>query len=519
MHKHTQLNNFTAECSYCYKNIKTETISLCSCGYSFCNDHITLHTNKTGCKIILNICNKTVNIFDLEATSAYFSFLLLCEEGCTDRNLLNELFLEFVDAKLNSPDDSVYCKHLKIKQKEFYKPTKCNSCTCDENLYACLDCDYIGCGRIQYGSKGQGHMLEHYKETKHAQVVKINDTKYVYCYECNTPINNQITIEIKETDAFMGLLKLTAEEKKAINKCSNGEDELDRFISQTPFEKYHEKIDESEIVTETDLIGIKNENNTCFIASALQLLSNAIEKDLTVHFELCESNPTECFLCQFIKIITALKNNKTPKIIRINLFIELFYKDYGYIFTKGAQADACEFIQIILEKISFYEECCLVENITETFKYEIAAKLKCDKCLMESNYKDTGTIYMAKFNNDINKAITLNLDVECSKCSEIMKVTDKNTAMPDNLIIAIKRAKIVDNSPIKILEDVNVSDYITILDNKYKLICVIIHKGISLNTGHYIFYKDEYIINDTVVRRKKESDLGQSYILYYRRNK
>jgi ubiquitin carboxyl-terminal hydrolase 5/13 len=52
----------------------------------------------------------------------------------------------------------------------------CTSCTLKENLWLCLTCGSLGCGRAQYGAgniSGNGHGLKHYEDTKHPVSVKL----------------------------------------------------------------------------------------------------------------------------------------------------------------------------------------------------------------------------------------------------------------------------------------------------------------------------------------------------------
>ena len=52
----------------------------------------------------------------------------------------------------------------------------CHICDCSEDLWICLICGNVGCGRY----KG-GHAKEHYKETAHNYALEI-ETQYVWDY-------------------------------------------------------------------------------------------------------------------------------------------------------------------------------------------------------------------------------------------------------------------------------------------------------------------------------------------------
>lgn len=50
----------------------------------------------------------------------------------------------------------------------------CNSCELDQNLWLCMTCGSLGCGRQLYGGLGgNGHGLAHFKDTGHPVSVKL----------------------------------------------------------------------------------------------------------------------------------------------------------------------------------------------------------------------------------------------------------------------------------------------------------------------------------------------------------
>lgn len=50
----------------------------------------------------------------------------------------------------------------------------CNACDLKENLWLCLTCGSLGCGRQQFGGVGgNGHGLAHYEASGHTVSVKL----------------------------------------------------------------------------------------------------------------------------------------------------------------------------------------------------------------------------------------------------------------------------------------------------------------------------------------------------------
>jgi ubiquitin carboxyl-terminal hydrolase 5/13 len=71
------------------------------------------------------------------------------------------------------------CKHTNslVQQKEVKILSKdeatCNNCNLNSNLWLCLTCGNLGCGRKQVGGQeGNGHGLEHFEKTGHPLSLK-----------------------------------------------------------------------------------------------------------------------------------------------------------------------------------------------------------------------------------------------------------------------------------------------------------------------------------------------------------
>jgi len=60
----------------------------------------------------------------------------------------------------------------------------CVECATTDNIWACLTCGYISCGRDL-----KAHAQKHYQQTKHPIVLEIN-AKHAYCYKCNNWVTN-----------------------------------------------------------------------------------------------------------------------------------------------------------------------------------------------------------------------------------------------------------------------------------------------------------------------------------------
>jgi ubiquitin carboxyl-terminal hydrolase 5/13 len=72
------------------------------------------------------------------------------------------------------------CEHTLMLEQAVTGPilesglAHCQKCDLKENLWLCLTCGSLGCGRQQFGGLGgNGHGLSHYGETRHPVSVKL----------------------------------------------------------------------------------------------------------------------------------------------------------------------------------------------------------------------------------------------------------------------------------------------------------------------------------------------------------
>ncbi|ELA42284.1 uncharacterized protein VICG_00684 [Vittaforma corneae ATCC 50505] len=150
----SDLSKFSDTCAYCYKGV-LDGISVCFCNNSLCNDHKSMHISKFGCDIhySLFLCNGNVKI--------------KCKEDVGDLEKRINIKIKNGMIKSNASNE---CSHIydsnNISCDFDIKNIKCQECELSENLWVCLECGYVGCGRKQEGIKGNGHALSHFEATK-----------------------------------------------------------------------------------------------------------------------------------------------------------------------------------------------------------------------------------------------------------------------------------------------------------------------------------------------------------------
>lgn len=167
------------------------------------------------------------------------------------------------------------CEHILLMQQDAPREIAgqdlggCAMCDLKENLWLCLQCGSLGCGRAQFGGVGgNSHALAHAKETGHGVAVKLGSisaegTADVYCYTCDDErvddslathlANWGINIaERKQTEKTLTELQIEQNMKWDFTTTQDGQ-ELKPLFGP-------------------GLTGLKNLGNSCYLASILQCL-------------------------------------------------------------------------------------------------------------------------------------------------------------------------------------------------------------------------------------------------------
>ncbi|KAL9104694.1 MAG: hypothetical protein Q9163_000372 [Psora crenata] len=146
----------------------------------------------------------------------------------------------------------------------------CSMCELKENLWLCLQCGNLGCGRAQYGGVGgNSHGLKHTEETSHAVAVKLGSitpegTADVYCYTCNEERSDP---GIAKHLAHWGI-NITEREK---TEKSLTEMQIEQNL-KWDFAMTTEDGKELRPLFGEGFTGLKNIGNSCYLSSSLQCL-------------------------------------------------------------------------------------------------------------------------------------------------------------------------------------------------------------------------------------------------------
>ena len=168
------------------------------------------------------------------------------------------------------------CEHiLTLQQAEPRKIASqslghCSDCELNENLWLCLECGNLGCGRAQFGGvSGNSHALAHSKATAHGVAVKLGSitpegTADVYCYTCDEErIDDDLSTHLANWGIILSERQKT---EKSLTELQIEQNLRWEFSMTTE--------DGKELVPlfGPGLTGLKNLGNSCYLASILQCL-------------------------------------------------------------------------------------------------------------------------------------------------------------------------------------------------------------------------------------------------------
>ena len=143
-------------------------------------------------------------------------------------------------------------------------------CDLKENLWLCLQCGHLGCGRAQFGGVGgNSHAVAHKGDKGHPVAVKLGSitaegTADVYCYACD---DERTDPEIAKHLAHWGIN--IAEREKTEKSLT--EMQIEQNL-RWDFAMVTEDGKELQPLFGPELTGLKNLGNSCYLASSLQCL-------------------------------------------------------------------------------------------------------------------------------------------------------------------------------------------------------------------------------------------------------
>lgn len=188
----------------------------------------------------------------------------------------------------------------------------CGQCDLKSNLWLCMVCGHLGCGRKNYdGTGGNNHAVDHAKDSHHPVVCKLGTitpqgTASIHCYDCDDEVlDDQLGAHLAKLG--IDLLQQTKTEK------STTELNLEANLSLT----LSKVLEEGKIlipVFGAGYTGMINLGNTCYMNSVVQVIMSMPEfRDRYLshsqeHLNECKKWTPDCFMCQMSKLALGLNS-------------------------------------------------------------------------------------------------------------------------------------------------------------------------------------------------------------------
>ncbi|PHH92758.1 hypothetical protein CDD83_5382 [Cordyceps sp. RAO-2017] len=168
------------------------------------------------------------------------------------------------------------CEHILLLQQHAPRTIEqgqlghCSACDLRENLWLCLECGNLGCGRKQMGGvDGNSHALSHSTQSGHGVAVKLGSitpegTADVYCYKCD---DERVDDSLGQHLAHWGIM--LAERQKTEKSLT--EMQIEQNL-KWDFSMTTEGGKELRPLFGPGLTGLRNLGNSCYLASIAQCL-------------------------------------------------------------------------------------------------------------------------------------------------------------------------------------------------------------------------------------------------------
>ncbi|XDT40991.1 Zinc finger UBP-type profile [Nakaseomyces glabratus] len=365
------------------------------------------------------------------------------------------------------------CKHVdsfsfaNVQEKPL--ETHCSSCELTQNLWICLYCGNLGCGREQVGIEGHSHALEHFKsKNDHCLAIKLGSLSSssfdLYCYACDDEVKFNDLQVLKTTLAKYGIDM----DKKSADEKTLVELQVEQNMNWD-FKMVDEKGQQLKQLNASQELGcgLINLGNSCYLNSTLQCLFNGGVKGWDTDMlgnspSLNVVYPANNLKSQLTKLRTVLKEE--PTIYKQGIRPKSFKKCIGGSheeFSSGRQQDALEFFTYFVDELDKKLFKNSDYNPNDLMKFMMEDRLQCQEChgvkystetsnviqlpLQESNdAQDLEERINAYFSGEV-------IEFKCPNCKKMVNAVKKPAmrTFPDTLVINPIRIKIENWTPVK----------------------------------------------------------------------
>ncbi|KAI8342975.1 hypothetical protein BC941DRAFT_410122 [Chlamydoabsidia padenii] len=294
----------------------------------------------------------------------------------------------------------------------------CTQCELNENLWLCLTCGNLACGRKHYdGSGGNNHAVQHFTDTGHAVACKLGTitpegTADIYCYSCDdAKVDNDLSTHL----ANWGINVLDQfKTEKSMTELQLEQNMKFDFSMTTEDGKHLEP------KFGPGYTGIKNLGNSCYMASILQAIYDIPDfqtrygQELADHAQLCTmEDPANCWHCQLGKLTDGILSGRysqphsssdqtdvqTQDGISPGMLKSLVGKGHQE-FSTMRQQDAYEFFQFFCKTVSQKEHAIKAQDPTKVFDFNLEHRLQCNKC------------NKVRYQTDVTSSLSINIPAQ-----------------------------------------------------------------------------------------------------------
>ena len=272
-------------------------------------------------------------------------------------------------------------------------------CDLKENLWLCLQCGNLGCGRSQFGGVGgNSHGLEHTELTSHAVAVKLGSitpegTADIYCYACK---EERIDTELSAHLAHWGInIADRQKTEKSLTEMQIEQNLTWEFSMTTEDGK------EMKPIFGKGFTGLKNLGNSCYLASILQCLFSM--KDFQSRYYLRDepspdtTSPAEDLETQLRKIADGLLSGRYSRpdsdVIASEYSSEIPHQKglapamLKHLIGRGheefstmRQQDAFELLLHLFKLVARSQHTSSLPDPVQSFRFVMEQRLQCTSC-------------------------------------------------------------------------------------------------------------------------------------------